>query len=232
MKIAERWQLLCAHAAGVEASSELVDDRYRSLDRLYTAWGRSYHTWQHVAECFEWLDRYDRAHPLDPDARWRLEYAIFYHDAVHEAGRDDNEERSAELAERQLATLGLSRDFIGDVATLVRATDHVHSSGLQPRQVASDRATSLSRLVRDIDLTILGAERDRFTEYERQIRDEYAHLAEREFRARRGRVLRSLLAREAIYTTQFFSARLEIAARANLERVIDRFYSGSSRGYT
>ncbi len=232
MKIVERWQHLCARAAGQDASSELVDDRYRSLDRLYTAEGRSYHTWRHVAECFEWLDRYERAHPLDPDARWCLEYAIFYHDAVHEADRADNEERSAALAGQELAPLGLSRDLVADVATLVRATDHIHSGEPVVPEGASDRAARLSPVVRDIDLAILGARTERFDEYERQIRDEYAHLHEREFRARRGRVLRSLLAREAIYTTQFFAARLEAAARANLERVIDRFYSDSSRGYT
>lgn len=75
MKIAERWRRLNAEVIEAGAADERVRERYRTLDTLYTEVGRSYHTWRHVAECIDWLDRYARAHPPVRQGRRRLESA-------------------------------------------------------------------------------------------------------------------------------------------------------------
>ena len=74
--------------------------------------------------------------------------------------------------------------------------------------------------ITDIDLTILGAERARFDEYEADIRREYAFVPEDQFRRRRREILQSFLARPAIYATPWFHERYEARARENLSRSI------------
>jgi predicted metal-dependent HD superfamily phosphohydrolase len=80
-----------------------------------------------------------------------------------------------------------------------------------------------AQLLVDIDLSILGAERERFDEYERQIRAEYAFVPALIFNAKRRQILRSFLDRPRIYSTPAFSV-LEATARANLARAcgVDR----------
>ena len=75
------------------------------------------------------------------------------------------------------------------------------------------------RLLVDIDLSILGAPEDRFTEYERQIRQEYAFVPKWLFRRKRREILKGFLDRPAIYSTPHFHDRLEARARDNLRRV-------------
>jgi predicted metal-dependent HD superfamily phosphohydrolase len=79
----------------------------------------------------------------------------------------------------------------------------------------------------DIDLSILGAATERFDEYERQVRFEYAWVAPDAFREGRGRILEQFLARPTIYGTPFFRERLEDQARRNLARSLAQLRSGA-----
>jgi len=63
---------------------------------------------------------------------------------------------------------------------------------------------------------------ERFAQYEAQVRSEYAWVEEATFRSRRREVLTGFLARPTIYGTAHFQALLEAAARANLQRSIER----------
>jgi predicted metal-dependent HD superfamily phosphohydrolase len=77
-------------------------------------------------------------------------------------------------------------------------------------------------LVADIDLCILGYPWERFAEYERQIRDEYSQVEEKEFITGRLLILDGFLRRPEIYHTKHFREKYEKAARANLARSIMR----------
>jgi len=74
----------------------------------------------------------------------------------------------------------------------------------------------------DIDLSILGAAPDRFDEYERQARQEYAWVPEFLFRRKRKAILEGMLARPRPFSTAPFFLRHKGAARANLARSIAR----------
>jgi predicted metal-dependent HD superfamily phosphohydrolase len=74
----------------------------------------------------------------------------------------------------------------------------------------------------DIDLSILGAAPERFDEYEKQIRDEYAWVPGFVFRRKRAEILEGFLARPAIFSTPMFFQQLERAARDNLQRSLDQ----------
>lgn len=176
------------------------------LERLLHAWRepqRHYHTLQHLQECLDHLEG-ARERALHPG---EASLALWFHDAVYDPRRHDNEQRSAEWARECLLASGADDTCADRVHALVMATRH------DAVPVAGD-----APLVVAIDLAILGAPRERFDEYERQVRLEYGHVEDEAYRAGRGRILRALLGRPAIYSTPLFRDRFEAAARANLAR--------------
>ncbi|SCE75115.1 hypothetical protein GA0074695_0817 [Micromonospora viridifaciens] len=73
-------------------------------------------------------------------------------------------------------------------------------------------------LLCDADLAVLAAPPDAYDHYAAAIRDEYAHVADADFRAGRAAVLASLLALPALYRLPALHRRWEAVARANLSR--------------
>lgn len=189
--------------AGVGAIGDAAAAYEELLARYSEPW-RKYHTLQHLRECIVIFE--SAAHLAA--RRAEVEAGLWFHDAVYEPRRGDNEEQSAHLAQGVLANAGASREVCARVATLVLATEHT----------ASPEAPDEQLLV-DIDLSILGATESRFAQYERQIREEYSFVPEVLFREKRRAILRSFIARPRIYSTQHFSDLLEQQARVNLARV-------------
>jgi predicted metal-dependent HD superfamily phosphohydrolase len=161
---------------------------------------RSYHTLQHLRECVE---RFAACRDLAARPA-EVEIALWFHDAVDDVRRHDNERRLGARRARAAA------DVIARVDALVTATRHARATA----------GSADEELLVDIDLAILGADGARFAEYEAQIRREYAHVADAEFRARRSAVLAAFLARDPIYRTARLRAELEARARANLALAI------------
>ena len=60
------------------------------------------------------------------------------------------------------------------------------------------------------------------TESDAQIRAEYAHVPDEEFRQGRQRVLSGFLARPRLYNTEYFHSMFEAQARKNLQRAMAR----------
>lgn len=165
---------------------------------------RHYHTQQHLGEC---LSAFDAARALAerPD---EVELALWFHDAIYDIKGHDNEQRSADWARAALVDAGVVADIVDRVHALVMATRHTAVPAGRDEQ-----------LLVDIDLSILGAERARFDEYEQQIRKEYAYVPGFLFRAKRREILKGFLDRPAIYSTPHFHDALEARARNNLHRV-------------
>jgi predicted metal-dependent HD superfamily phosphohydrolase len=187
------------------------DDGVAVRDALlaaYRAPERAYHTPQHLRECIE---RFETSSDLAAKPA-EVEIALWFHDAVHDVHRRDNERRSADWARAALAAGGAAPEVAARVDALVMATAHLAAT-TTPGGADAD-------LVVDIDLAILGGDAARFAEYERQIRREYAHVGDAEFRTRRSAVLAAFLARDAIYRTPRLFAELETQARRNLALAI------------
>lgn len=179
------------------------------FDQLHARYGegqRRYHTRQHLAECLHAFEDEEglAEHPHE------VAIALWFHDAIYELTRHDNEARSADWAREALQAAGVSSDAAERVHALILATRHTAVP------VARDE-----QLLVDIDLSILGAERARFDEYEQQIRKEYAFVPGVLFRRKRREILQGFLDRPAIYSTARVHARLEARARDNLRRAID-----------
>ncbi|WP_454827858.1 HD domain-containing protein [Pseudoxanthomonas wuyuanensis] len=181
------------------------DALYASLLVRYREPQRHYHTLQHLGECLASFDevRALAQHPHE------VELALWFHDAIYEVRRSDNEARSADWAQQVLLQAGVDADAADRVHALIMATLHTAVPVLDDE-----------RLLVDIDLSILGAPEDRFTEYERQIRQEYAFVPKWLFRRKRRAILQGFLGRQAIYSTVHFREKLEARARANLQRAI------------
>lgn len=184
--------------------------RLDGLRARYAAPDRHYHGQRHI-DLLLALHAELRPALSAPDA---VELAIWYHDAIYDPRRADNEAESAALLRADLSGIA-DPALVRHAATLVLAT-HTHRvpPGLAP-PLASDCAHFL-----DMDLSILGADADTFAWYDAAIRREYAHVPEDQWRRRRPAVLASFLARDRLYLTEQFHARLDAIARANLKRAI------------
>ncbi|MCL6525346.1 MAG: hypothetical protein K6T57_00560 [Thermaceae bacterium] len=141
-------------------------------------------------------------------AKPHLEFAVWFHDAVYDPTRADNEAQSAGLAQESLERLGAEPALIQKVTQIILATQN---------HQAEDPDTALFL---DADLAILGAEPKTYRAYAQAIRQEYAWVPEALFRERRAQVLQTFLSRERIYQTEAF-AHLEPTARENLQQELE-----------
>ena len=183
----------------------LAPDVLASLLARWSEPHRKYHTLQHLRECLDVFGRH-RALAEHPG---EVAIALWFHDAVHDPSRHDNEAASAAWARRVLMDAGADAAAADRVHALIMATCHSEV----PR-------TPDARLLVDIDLAILGADPARFAEYERQIRDEYGFVPEAVFRDKRAAILRGFLERPALFATAHYVDRFDQPARANLVHAI------------
>lgn len=168
----------------------------------YSQAHRHYHTLQHLRDC---LAHCEAAASLAQRPA-EVELALWFHDAVYDPQRADNEERSAEWAWRSILAAGCGEDVAQRVQGLVLATRGHEAPAHEPD----------TQLLLDIDLAILAAAPARYAEYGRQVRAEYAHVADQTFRQGRMRVLSAFMERPRIYATAAFHDALEHRARENL----------------
>jgi predicted metal-dependent HD superfamily phosphohydrolase len=195
----EMWRALGAAHSDPKLQDELI--------ACYREPHRKYHTLQHLEECFEKFDevRALAEHPAE------IELALWFHDAIYDVKRHDNEKKSADWARASALAAGTPAEACNRVHALVMATRHK----------AVPRGTDAELLV-DVDLSILGAAPERFDQYERQVREEYAWVPDFLFRRERRAILKEFLARPRIFSSAHFHGRYEEQARANIKRSLER----------
>jgi predicted metal-dependent HD superfamily phosphohydrolase len=208
MSILQRsWQQLWSLVGAIGSPDQIFDE----LCDRYSEAHRKYHTLQHLAECINYFELASAQHSA------AVGMALWFHDAVYEPSNHDNEIKSAELADQLLTkakidfpagTLG-DRNFIDQVISLILATQHTST----PQNLDQS-------LLVDIDLAILGANPERFAEYQQQIRAEYDFVPEQIFKQKRQEILSTFMLRPQIYSTKYFYDQLEAKARENLTLAI------------
>lgn len=186
-----------------------------SLQAAYAQSHRRYHSLAHVEDCLARLAAVDG---LSPAEQRLLEYAIWWHDAVYDPTRSDNEAASAALARLDLAALGVPAADRDEVARLILLTaGHEVAPG--------DR---LGAILISIDLSILAAAPARYDAYATAVREEYAHVPEAAFRAGRAAILRRFLAAPVLFPDPALAAMWDVPARANLAREIGQLERGQA----
>lgn len=198
----DRWRTLM-HGLGWPDNETTFD----ALSAAYRQSHRHYHTPRHIADCllqFDALrDEAEQAHAI--------ELAIWFHDAVYNPYRSDNEQASADWALRFLRGNGAPASLRERVEALILATRH--------DAVATDHDMAI---LIDIDLSILGSAPDAYEDYRRAVRREYRWVPGVLFRRNRRAVLESFLRRERIFLTDHFHASHEARARANIDAELER----------
>jgi predicted metal-dependent HD superfamily phosphohydrolase len=190
----------------------LIDNAVKTeLSALYQAKGRHYHNLAHIEAMLALAGDY-RGLLGDPQA---VEAAIWFHDAIYDSKAKDNEAKSAALAEKWLAGR-IDAGRLSRISAMILAT----ATHELPR-FDDATATRDASLFLDMDLSILGAEPDAFDAYERAVRREYHWVEEPMWRAGRGAVLTSFLARPHIFHTEEFRRRFEPQARLNMARSLE-----------
>jgi predicted metal-dependent HD superfamily phosphohydrolase len=168
---------------------------------------RAYHDATHVAEVLGWFDT------VADDVGWHqpaeVYVAIVFHDAIYVPGANDNELRSAAWARR--SDIAVDLDRVGELI-LLTATHGKYA-------LVDDRDAALFL---DCDMAILGAPREAFARYDEAIRAEYSSIPAEHYQAGRRAFLEGLLARDRIFLSDYFHARLDAAARANLTTALQR----------
>lgn len=182
---------------------------FKELRQLWTAPERAYHNWRHLTECRFELHRVKAQ--FSQCNLMAVEMALWFHDAIYDSQKNDNEERSADLATATLKDGRAKEAFIAKVAALIMATKNHQASG-------SDPETSL---MLDIDLSILGKPPESYYQYEEGIRAEYDWVPPEIFREKRAEILKGFLRRERLYLTEPFFAAYEPQARRNLAKAIE-----------
>jgi predicted metal-dependent HD superfamily phosphohydrolase len=164
--------------------------------------GRSYHTVDHLRAVLAIIDK-NAGEAADRDA---VRLAAWFHDAVYDPQRMDNEENSAMLAEATLPGLGVPAYRVAEVARLVRLTA-THNPAPGDRN---------GGLLVDADLAILASPRATYRAYTLAVRLEYSHLDDATFAAGRISVLQRLLRRPRLFHTPALQDLWEDSARQNL----------------
>lgn len=182
-------------------------EAYEELIRHYCEPHRAYHNLQHLKECLQ-VRRVINAACQAPA---EVDLALWFHDAIYDPLRSDNELRSAQWLDDVARANGLGDETRRRLYDLVMVT---RNNGAP---ASADEAVLV-----DTDLAILGASFERFEEYDQQIRREYQFVPLPVYRQKRRQVLEGFLARGRIYTTAPYFDAFEQQARANLARAIDR----------
>ena len=191
-----RWSELAARLA---IKKPLV--AFRWLESHYEEAARKYHGPHHINECLGILDRSNLGEASNP----LVEFALWFHDAIYNTFSKKNEERSADAAVRVLEGSGRPATDCALVRELILATRH----GVLPTEPPQ-------QLLVDVDLAILGADADRYAEFELQIRAEFWWVPTALYRKQRGAILHSFVTRPSIYSTHEFRERYERHARNNI----------------
>lgn len=168
---------------------------------------RRYHTMAHVDDC---RAQVAACRDVTGDQRRLLDAAIWFHDAIYDPTRNDNEAQSALMAAERLGAAGAPQHFIDEVVRLILLTAG-HS--VQPDDFLGARLVS-------IDLSILGTAPEKYDAYAAAIRHEYAHVPEPLFRAGRAAVLGRFLESPQLFADPVWVERYEASARANIRREI------------
>lgn len=188
---------------GNSANSEKI---FNLLHDLYCEKHRAYHNLNHIESLLKLFRQFDEY----IEDRVCVFFAIWFHDAVYDPQKNDNERRSAELAARCLREISLPEEKISKIEKIILATEKHFCENLDPDGM----------FFLDFDLAILGAESDIYDEYAKAIRREYSFVSDEDYKSGRRRVLQNFLKRETIYFTDILREKFEAKARQNIEREI------------
>lgn len=191
---------------GYTTGNTVITNCWVEIEKSYCNNKRHYHNLSHLENLYTELNACK-----DQIGQWNvMMFAVFYHDIVYNTLKQDNEERSAELAGKRLALLNIPSKDIELCVEMINATKGHYFS-----------ANTDVNLFTDADLSILGKDWSTYKNYFENIRKEYAIYPDLIYKPGRKKVLQHFLAMKRIFKTDEFYEKYETAARENLERELN-----------
>lgn len=191
--------------ANYTGNDHLRNELWTEIETSYSNKKRHYHTLQHLSSLLAEL-----TYIKGEIKNWNtVLFSIYYHDIVYNSLKQDNEEKSAAIAEKRMKQISVSIDTIELSKNQILATkSHIQSSDSD-----TDYFT-------DADLSVLGQNRETYALYCENVRKEYSIYPDFVYNPGRKKVLNHFLSMERIFKTDFFYRKFEIQAKQNLQKEI------------
>lgn len=179
----------------------LTDKLWTEISKNYSSKKRHYHTLQHLDGLLTQLTAIK-----DKIQNWDIIlFTLYYHDIIYNPLKSDNEEKSAELAEKHLKQISVSSDKIELCKKQILATkSHLKSTD------------SDTNYFTDADLSVLGQDWEIYSLYYKNVRKEYSIYPDFMYNSGRKKVLTHFLTMGRIFKTDFFYDKFEMRAKRNL----------------
>lgn len=210
----DRWKKLMA-SFGFSENQAAFDSNVEHHSQKH----RAYHNAEHVSDCLKKLDLLKEDIPF----RKEIELALWFHDIIYNPHGKANEKKSADLASVFLKEAGASIEIRQKVIDLILATQHTAEATSARVPTEASAEAQEEKIIRDIDLSILGSEPEDYDDYVRKIRKEYKLVPAPIFRKKRKAVLEEFLNRKPLFQTTLFREKFEKQARENLAREMERY---------
>jgi predicted metal-dependent HD superfamily phosphohydrolase len=187
-------------------NSALKDELWIEIEKNYSGKKRHYHTLQHLDNLLAQLTGIKKE-----ISNWEIVlFTLYYHDIVYNPIKSDNEEKSAELAEKRMKQISVSKEDIELCKNQILATKaHLPS------------ADNDTNYFTDADLSVLGQDWESYSAYYKNVRKEYSLYPDFVYNPGRKKVLKHFLAMDRIFKTDYFYSKFETQAKENLQKEID-----------
>jgi predicted metal-dependent HD superfamily phosphohydrolase len=182
-------------------NEHLTVELWTEIEKAYSTKKRHYHTLQHLDDLLSQLTE-ARGEIKD----WEIIlFTLYYHDIIYNSLKSDNEEKSAEWAEKRMSQIGVPNSTIERCKTQIFATkSHTKS------------ADSDTNYFTDADLSVLGQPWETYKQYSSNVRKEYSLYPDFVYNPGRKKVLNHFLELDRIFKTDFYYRKFEAQARQNL----------------
>lgn len=188
----------------ISENTPAINRLFAELCTSYSESHRHYHTLTHIASMLSLLEQKGYLNKANFWATW-------FHDVIYDSIAADNEDRSADIAEKWLNTFGCDSELIKKVTQLIRSTKSHFSTECT---LEEDRAFL------DADMAILGADLETYDKYSVNVRREFSCVPDQAYCEGRVLFLSNTLAMPEIFSLDSFSEQFEKQARINMRREI------------
>jgi predicted metal-dependent HD superfamily phosphohydrolase len=184
----------------------LTSELWSEIEKNYSSKKRHYHTLQHLDNLLAQLTEVKREiHDWST-----ILFTLYYHDIIYNSLKSDNEEKSAELAEKRMLQVSVPNVTIALCKEQILAT----KSHLKSENADTNYFT-------DADLSVLGQDWETYSLYCKNVRKEYAVYPDIMYIPGRKKVLKHFLAMDRIFKTDFFHTKFEQQAKQNLQKELE-----------
>ncbi|KXX72463.1 hypothetical protein [Flammeovirga sp. SJP92] len=182
----------------------LIEKNWLEIEKAYSSPKRKYHNLKHIENMMIELKEVEN----DIENKEAVVLAIYYHDIIYNPLKNNNELKSAELAVKRLAELGIDKIIIKECERHIISTkSHEATSSMD------------SNYLIDIDMAILGKEWSTYQEYMEGVRAEYSIYPDFIYNKGRKKVLNHFLNGD-LFLTSTFQKKYEDQAQKNIKNEI------------